>query len=403
MTTPTSGPTAGPSVAVIGGGVLGTAVARSLAVRGARVTLYERTRLGAGTTGTTFAWINSHSKNPRSYHDLNIAGMAEHHALQRAADGSAPRWFFPTGNLEWAEDDAGRERLDEALGELSSRGYPLRRITQDEARTHAPDLRIPSAVRDIALFPEEGYVLPAALLARLWGEAREHGAELCCPAEVSGLEPAGGGVRLTLSDGTSAHFDHVVTATGRWTAHTTALAGTPVPMADPDEAGSATVGFLAYTGPVPTRLAPVLTTPRLNVRPEGGGRLVIQGLDLDPQADPGASYDPGGPLAKDLLGRLADLLHGTEGAWLESLRVGQRALPADGLTVAGRLRPGLPVYTVATHSGITLGPLLGRLVAEDVLTGDRDLLLEGFAPSRLTSTRAEDHAPLERARFAGQQ
>ncbi|MFZ3565930.1 NAD(P)/FAD-dependent oxidoreductase [Streptomyces sp. BH097] len=391
-----------PRIAVIGAGVLGTATARALALRGAAVTLYERTGFAAGTTGTTFAWVNSHAKNPISYHELNLAGVAEHHAL-REAGGPAPHWFFPSGNLEWAADDVGDARLAEALELLEGRNYPWRWLKPDRARELVPDLRLPDEVRRIAYFPEEGYVLPHPLVARLWGEARDHGAELRRPADVTGIDERASDVRIELADGTGETFDLVVSATGRWSERTAALTGVSLPMADTTEPGSATVGLLGYTSPTATRLDAVLTTPRLNVRPDGGGRLVVQGLDLDTDADPAAPPPVDGPHAAQLLDRLADLLHGTRGARLESFRVGQRALPADGLTVAGRLRPDGKVYALATHSGITLGPLLGRLAAHELLTGERDPLLADFAPDRLTGAAPDSFAELERPRFAGQQ
>ncbi|MER6985013.1 FAD-binding oxidoreductase, partial [Streptomyces carpinensis] len=84
-----------------------------------------------------------------------------------------------------------------------------------------------------------------------------------------------------------------------------------------------------------------------------------------------------------------------------SLRVGQRALPADGLTVAGFLGDNARIYTVATHSGITLGPLLGRLAAQELLTGDPEDLLADFRPERLIGRT--ELPTLRPARFAGQQ
>jgi glycine/D-amino acid oxidase-like deaminating enzyme len=394
---------AAPRIAVIGAGVLGTAAARSLALGGAQVVLYERTAIGAGTTTGSFAWVNSHIKEPWSYHALNAAGILEHHALH-AAKGAGLAWFQPTGNLEWAEDAKGTESLAKAVARLTDRGYPTAWITPQQACNLVPELRIPAAVDRVAHFPMEGHALPHLLLARLWGEAREHGAELRCPAEVTELRPASNDrVIVCLADGSTDTFDAAVTAAGRWTGAVTAAAGLPVPMADPDEAGSAAVGFLGWTAPVPTRLDRVLITPHLNIRPDGGGRLVIQGLDLDADADPGNPPAPDGRVARVLLERLADRLHGTIGARLEVLRVGQRALPADGLTVAGYLPIDAPVYTLATHSGITLGPLLGRLAADEILQGRRSPLLDDFAPERLTAPAPAAFGPLPAARLPGYQ
>ncbi|MER6988786.1 FAD-dependent oxidoreductase [Saccharopolyspora hirsuta] len=384
-------------IAVIGLGVLGASTARALALAGAEVTVFERTAPLAGTTGTSFAWTNSHSKNPRSYHDLNVAGMAEHAGL--AAEPGA-NWLVRNGNLEWAQDAAGAERLAASVAELTGRDYPVDWITPEQARELVPDLRVPDGVRDIAHYPTEGHVFPALLVARLWGEARERGAELRCPAEVLGVSEVDGMARVELSGGT-ADFDAVVLATGRWTEALTASAGYRVPMADPDAAGSAAVGLLGYTRPVATRLDRVLTTPHLNVRPDGAGRLIVQGLDLDAHADPANPPSPDGDHARTLCRRLNDLLAGTEGASLESLRVGQRSMPADGLTVAGFLSDSGKIYTLATHSGITLGPLLGRLAARELLTGDQEDSLADFRPQRLIGQ--SDLPPLEPARFAGQQ
>ncbi|MEV0701689.1 FAD-binding oxidoreductase [Saccharopolyspora sp. NPDC050389] len=384
-------------IAVIGLGVLGAAAARSLAAAGAEVTVFERTAPLAGTSGTSFAWTNSHSKNPRSYHDLNVTGMAEHAEL---AKESGANWLVRTGNLEWAEDAAGAERLAASVAELTGRDYPVDWITPRRAGELVPDLRVPSGVQDIAFYPTEGHVFPALLVARLWGEARERGAELRCPATVTGLSEVDGRARVELADGT-ADFDAVVLATGRWTETLTAAAGHRIPMADPDAAGSATVGLLGYTNPLPTRLNRILTTPKLNVRPDGGGRLIVQGLDLDAHADPAGPPAADGDHARDLCSRLTGLLAGTSGARLESLRVGQRAMPADGLTVAGFLDGSGKIYALATHSGITLGPLLGKLAAQELLTGHPADSLADFRPQRLIGK--SDLPTLQPARFAGQQ
>src|ERR1700730_3835280 len=60
---------------VIGAGVMGASVAYRLAQAGAAVTVLEATRVGGGTSGISFAWINAHKKPPKVYHDLNVAGM----------------------------------------------------------------------------------------------------------------------------------------------------------------------------------------------------------------------------------------------------------------------------------------------------------------------------------------
>jgi D-hydroxyproline dehydrogenase subunit beta len=47
-----------------------------------------------------------------------------------------------------------------------------------------------------------------------------------------------------------------------------------------------------------------------------------------------------------------------------SVRIGPRVWPSDGRTVCGRLADG--VYTVLTHSGVTLAPYLAQSVCREL-------------------------------------
>ncbi|WP_411838506.1 FAD-dependent oxidoreductase [Paenarthrobacter ureafaciens] len=137
------------------------------------------------------------------------------------------------------------------------------------------------------------------------------------------------------------------------------------------------------------------------VRPDGSGRLIVQGLDLDTDADPLAPPPIDGIQARELCRRLINVLAAADSVRIETLRVGQRALPADGLTVAGNLGNTGRVYALATHSGVTLGPLLGRLAAQELLLGREEDSLAPFRPQRLLDLK--DIPVLQAARFAGQQ
>ena len=68
--------------------------------------------------------------------------------------------------------------------------------------------------------------------------------------------------------------------------------------------------------------------------------------------------------------------------WDQEVRVESalRPIPQDGLPAVGLVQPGL--YTVVSHSGVTLAPILGALVAEELLTGRKVSLLESFRPDR---------------------
>ncbi|MGW3974333.1 NAD(P)/FAD-dependent oxidoreductase [Streptomyces ardesiacus] len=378
-----------PSIAVIGAGVIGLSIARSLSSSGARVTVFERHRIGSGTSSGTFAWVNSNGKSPASYHELNLAGMREHEELQRTSPSEA-QWYMRTGTYEWATRPEVEERLQARVQRLADAGYPVRKVTAEELRTRIPELRVHPRSSEIVHFPSEGYVVPSVLLARLWSEARSNGAELRAPVDVLDVTEEGDGVTLDLSTGETWRGDFVVSAVGRWSESIMKVLGKRFAMIDPDQPNKFACGFLGYTDPQYVQLSSNLITPEMNVRPDGGGRLLLQTPDLDHRADPAYQADTSALIGQEMLARLNRLFDNTAGARVEQIKVGQRARPADGLPAVGFVTDAARVYLVATHSGVTLAPLLGRLVSGELLEGTRSPLLRDYAPGRLIGKTVND-------------
>lgn len=365
-------------VVVIGAGVIGVSVAVELARRGAKVTIVESEWPGAGTSSTSYAWVNSNSKEPVSYYALNRGGLDAHHRL--ATDVGGGDWFAPHGHLEFATDDAHCRELSARVGRLREREYEVDELTVDRARALVPDLVIPNDCYSIAFFPREAHCYPNLYLAYMLKRAFMLGVMRMDGVAVKHLSEVGGRACVGLSDGSELAADHVVSAVGRWTSDVARLAGVSFHMAEFHEPGDVTVGYLAVTNPVPVSITRIVTTPWLNVRPEGGGRLLLQALDLDRTADPRVTSDS--MVAKELVSRLQEVLKNTEGAKIEKLVVGQRAMPADGFSAIGSV-PSVPwLYIVATHSGVTLAPLLGTGVAGEIF-GDAEPLFADFRPDRL--------------------
>ena len=118
------------------------------------------------------------------------------------------------------------------------------------------------------------------------------------------------------------------------------------------------------------------TSRRTGVRPDS-----VQALDLDVTADPRAVPSIDSDLAGEYVRRLKEVVPAVKGARIEQIVVGQRAMPADGITVVGPVPQRSWLYAVATHSGVTLAPFLGRGVAEEVL-GGHEPLFDDFRPDR---------------------
>ncbi|GAA1992469.1 FAD-binding oxidoreductase [Amycolatopsis minnesotensis] len=363
-------------VIVVGAGILGASVARSLAATGADVQLLDRWGPGTGATATTFSWVNSNRKIQPGYFRLNVAGMAEHAKLAEELNG--PRSYFRSGSVHCA-DARNEPWLVDNVELLRARDYPARWVGRAEAARIAGEIRIPDSTTAIAHFPGEGYVLPDRLLRNLLDDARRRGAEIST-GEVVAVDETPGGSAVTLATGEVRAADRIVLATGRWTDELAARSGLDIPMMTEIEQGSPIIGLLGYATVPEAGLRCVVHTPSLNLRPAAHGKTVVQALDLNAEVDPARPPSTDGEIGRAIARRFADLLPAPPPEI--ELRVAIRSMPADGYTIAGFTSAHSRVYALVTHSGITLAPLLGRLAAAEITDDETSDLLRTFRPTR---------------------
>ncbi|MFG1853678.1 NAD(P)/FAD-dependent oxidoreductase [Actinomadura geliboluensis] len=371
-------------IVIVGGGIIGAALADRL-TRGAgaaEVTLVERDRPAAGTSGASFAWLNANDPGDPAYHSLRVAALGAWRRL--AGEFGDPDWFRIAGNTAWATDDPAKERLADRVARLAALGYPAAPITAGRLRELEPALRPPAAGAVIAHYPGEGHVHGPDAVAALAGRARSAGARLITGTAATRLNLRGDrvtGVRLGTGDDLDA--DLTVCAAGRHSPALLATAGLALPLIDAAAPGSAAPGLTAVTGPAPGLLNGVVHSPGVDLRPAPGGGLVLEAADLDDATDLGTPAADLDRRAAELLDRARALIPALT-ARVEAVHRCVRPLPADGYPLVGPHLPGL--YTAVTHSGMTLGPHLADLIAADLRGGEP--ALARYRPDRAAPTAA---------------
>jgi glycine/D-amino acid oxidase-like deaminating enzyme len=361
----------GADIVVIGAGSVGANVAYRLAARGAKVTVLEAGVPGGGTSGASFAWINSFNKTPRDYHDLNTASMQAHAALARELGGGP--WLKHDGALAWEEAPLERARLKETVERLASWSYPVELISPQEARALEPDLAIAPHVDEVVFTPSEGYVEVVPLIGALLAHAAQRGARVLPGHRVIRMIRAGSRVRgVVVESGERFEADVVVDCAGPATDEVWKLASVQLPF-------DRVPGRLIYTAPVATTLKRPIHAPGVHFRPDGAGRIVLaEGAHDHVWSQPGDGAWP----AERSLAAVAVHLPALAGARIEATRVGVRPMPRDEKPMVGAV-PGLDgFYIVTSHSGVTLGPLWGHLAAAELLDGAPDPRLTSFRPGR---------------------
>ncbi|GAB2904596.1 NAD(P)/FAD-dependent oxidoreductase [Streptomyces mayteni] len=330
------------AVVVVGAGVTGSSVAYHLARQGVAVTLLDQGPSPAtGATGASFAWIGGHGGDwPGGAEDLRGSVLADYRRLETELPSVAVRW---TGSLAWNDAQAMR---NSRLG--SGRFW----VGGSDFATLEPNLRRPPE-RAIHI-PSDGGVDPTVLTNALVDAARAHGATVIHDSVVTCLKTAGDRV------------DGVLSSTGFHPAATVVLAaGTGVPeLSEPLLAGlpvATSPACLVRLAAPPGLVRTIVASPDFEVREVRDGELAL----TLPYAEDESSLERS---AHDTLRRFQTLFRGSDSCRLLGYRVGRRPMPAHG-PIIGHATRDRSLYVAVTHSGITLAPTVGRLVADELVTG----------------------------------
>jgi glycine/D-amino acid oxidase-like deaminating enzyme len=143
-----------------------------------------------------------------------------------------------------------------------------------------------------------------------------------------------------------------------------------------------TLGLIVVTAPTASGVRRVIRTSEVNFRPDGAGRIMLhserdeQGFTLE------SSPQETSPVAAAMIERAARLYPELTGIWPEAMRLSHRAIPGDGVSAVGPIPEVNGYYAAVTHSGATLAPWLGKVVASELSGDEPERALQDFRPAR---------------------
>jgi glycine/D-amino acid oxidase-like deaminating enzyme len=349
-----------PHVIVIGAGIVGAFIAWYLIDAGARVTIVSQ-ETGVPATRNSFAWINASHGNPESYFRFRLRAMAEWRRLAASIPG-LPVSF--EGGILW---DLPKDRLAAFANEHTAWGYGVTCLNRAEILQREPALaKAPALGLHV---PEEGAVEQLLAAQMIFGDSQKRGTEFS-KSKVTRLFVKNGIVSGAVTAGGLLHADHVVIAAGTETARLAATAGVTVPMTAPP-------GLLIRSAPHAALLRGLVMTPRLHVRQDIEGR-VIAGGDY---RESGGTNDAKAA-AHALFVELQALLIEGKNLRLDRHAIGYRPMPKDGFPIIGGVESLSGLSLAVMHSGVTLAPFVGRLLASEILGGAPEAILSPYRLSR---------------------
>lgn len=362
-------------VVIVGAGILGCSAANALASRNLRVALLDAGAIGSGTSSATFGWINGTSKSSdRQYFELNAAGLKLYAELAEQW-GAANIGLHQSGMIEWSHPgDPGKLReLRSACERLGDWAYPVEWLDNLQLRQAEPGIQFEAGAEGYLAVEDCWLDVPAYLkfLRGRLSAARGVGVfENCRALALEATEE--GRVRGVHTEQGCMACDHVIVATGPRT----------------PEVLSELTGYTGYSSRFPMKRGPgvLVNTPvctgvrvrhvmysshpsGFHFRADGSGGLLVAADDTDgllSEAEDAKDMDRAMHL---LLARTEQFVTGfypNQLAGRCKTAIGVRAVPVDGRSIAGPALAAPGLHIILTHSGITLAPVLAKLVAEAI-------------------------------------
>lgn len=354
------------NVVVVGAGIIGASISRHLAGKGAKVTVLEAgPAAAAGATGKSWAWLNANAKKPIHYRDLNLRSMQlwqQHHAQLCSFCGCL--------------------MLHDERPAAADPAYPSQHVAAgSELQGLEPALNpeLATACQHAKLYAQEGWCDPVEAAAAFLVEAQAAGATVLYGHKVDHIAAEGGratAVVCSSSTGSSSGpnsssqqlqqqqqlpADVVVLAAGVGTPGLCADLGYTLPLLHKPAA-------IVMTSPLqPGTLQHMLVTDTVFILQRSDGRFLIG----ETQPSEASNTDTSSKNAARILQLAADAVPALSAAKVQGMFVGYRPYPADGYPVLGWLPSCRNAYVAVTHSGLTLAPLVGQLVAEEVMASSQ--------------------------------
>lgn len=363
-------------VIVIGAGIVGCAVGRELARRGAAVTIVDSRAVGMGATqasaGILAPYIETRVDDPLFQFTVRSLDLYDEFVAGVTTESGLSTTYRRTGTLDVAVDEADMAALERTHAALVSCRVTAELLDAAAVRVEEP--RLSENVLGGLLIPAHGFVSATDLARATAVSASRYGAELALEHGLVSRVGRSRGRLIVKAEQRTFVGDAVVLAAGTWSGGIDIDGGSARVPVKPIRGQ---LLHLDWHGPPLRR---VVWSPDCYLVPWDDGTLLV-GATMEE-----AGFDEGTTVAgvRDLLDAACAVVSHAWTAGFRGARAGLRPATADGLPIIGPSSavPNLVYATGHFRNGVLLAPLTAQLVADIVLDGRIDPALSAFTPAR---------------------
>ena len=361
-------------VVVIGAGIIGCAVAYELVTRGQTVSIVDDRPVGAGATQASGGMLAPYSEAAEGGPLLDLAIrslLLFDDFVARVEEDSGMRVGYDrSGTLHVARSDQSLALLAALHQAIAARAGASQLLSAEEVRLYEPQLA--ADVFGGLLIPSQGLVSALDLTCALAEAAVRRGAARSDSGVVQRIRSCDDGVELEMTSG-AIRARTAVLAAGAWSGQIEISGGKRLPVRP-------VRGQLLHLGWKGTPLARITWDDRCYLVPWRDGTVLVGATVED------AGFDERTTVAgvRSLLDAACELIPNAWTADLQSTRTGLRPAAPDPLPVVGwsAAVPRLMYATGHYRNGVLLAPLTARVVADAIVHGRADPVLQLTTPAR---------------------
>ena len=358
-------------IAVIGGGMVGGAIAYGCAIGGARTILLDEgdVALRAARGNFGLVWSQGKGIGMPAYSAWTGASLSHWPAFAEAlaVAGGQPVGYQREGGVAFCLGEQELKERTEQLHRLHNQSggpaTPVRMLDRKELEALLPGTPLGPSVLGASLASEDGQVNPLLLLRGMHAGFRRAGGVHRPGSRVARISP---GFRIETAGGV-VHAGRVVVAAGLGTPRLAAMLGMEVPVRP-----------VRGQNMVTERLAPMLKLPASAVRQTQEGVVQIGVSEEEGKWDPDTTVHELARMAR----RAIQVLPPLAGARITRSWGALRPMTPDGFPAYAQSETQPGAFAAVCHSGVTLSAAHAGPLAQGILAGHLPEMIAPLHPGR---------------------